>query len=240
MKAKRGPKPKLPQQTGDAESKRTEHLGKKVEQHPLFEEIAELCRHRFSPETIVRMLSWQYREALEAGRLPPLPGFRTIHRWREHQMPAADLLPQRLVEAQLGRMEVKIDVFQSLQQVYTLVENRVARHLAVEEKMNLPIPGLDRAVESLLKVGSQLWQVGQDIGAYPKAGIKISLDGELRGPPATVILQLPNRAPRVLELSELDLSTLSTAELEALRDLNQTMIEGQAVDVTDQPTAEPQ
>lgn len=234
MAKKRGPKPKHRQQKADGGSKANEGLGKKVEQHPLFEEIAELCRHRFSPETIVRILSWQYRDAIEAGRLPPLPGFRTIHRWREHQMAPAELLPPRLVEQQLERIETKVDVFQSLQQVYTIAENRIARHIALEEKMELPVPGLDRALETLLKVGSQLWQVGQDIGAYPKAGIKISLDGELRGPPATVILQLPNRPPRVLELSTLDLSTLSTAELEALRELNQTVIEGEAVDVTEE------
>jgi len=144
--------------------------GRSAEAHPLFPEIYDLLQHHFSPETVVRALQWQHGEALE--RMPPLPSARTIHRWRQRHMPAADLLPPRLLEKKLEEVDIKIDLFKSLQQAYQVAEDRLAKGLGTEEMLQgLPLSSVDRAFETLLRVGEQLWKVGQDLGLYPRFGI---------------------------------------------------------------------
>ena len=144
-----------------------DRFGESVEQHPLFEEIHELLRHRFSPETIVSMMRWQYGQLLEQT---PLPSARTISRWRDRHMPPAEILPPGLVERKLKDLDVKIDLFQSLQQVYRLAEERLARATETEGGLPAPMPGVDKAVETLLRVGEMMWRIGQDIGVNPRSG----------------------------------------------------------------------
>jgi hypothetical protein len=143
-------------------------LGQSLEEHPLFSEIYDLLCNRFSPETVVRMLQWQYGDALEKT---PLPSARTIHRWRLNRMPAADLLPPGLLEKKLGEIPVKVDMFQSLQNVYRAAEDRLSKAIESEEPLQgIPLPVIDKAFETLSRIGELLWKVGQDLGLYPRAG----------------------------------------------------------------------
>jgi hypothetical protein len=143
-------------------------LGQSLEGHPLFDEIYELLRNRFSPETIVRMLQWQYGDALEKT---PLPSSRTIHRWRLKRMPPSDLLPPGLLESKLGEIPVKVDLFQSLQNAYRTAEERLARAVESEAPLQgIPLPVTDKAFETVVRVGELLLKVGQDLGLYPRAG----------------------------------------------------------------------
>ena len=142
-------------------------FGQSVEQHPLFDEIHELLRYRFSAETIVGMMRWQYGQLLEQT---PLPSARTITRWRDRHMAPGDILPAGLVERKLKDLEVKVDLFRSLQQVYRLAEERLARATETEEGLPAPMPGVDKAVETLLRVGDMMWRIGQDIGVNPRPG----------------------------------------------------------------------
>jgi hypothetical protein len=144
-----------------------DRFGESVEQHPLFGEIRELLRYRFSAETIVGMMRWQYGQLLEQT---PLPSARTITRWRDRHMPPGDIMPAGLVERKLKDIEVKVDLFRSLQQVYRLAEDRLSRATETEEGLPAPMPGVDKAVETLLRVGDMFWKVGQDLGIYPRSG----------------------------------------------------------------------
>jgi len=144
--------------------------GRSVEAHPLFPEIYDLLRHHFSPETVARTLQWQYREALE--NMPPLPSARTMHRWRRRHMPPGDLLPPSLVEDKLAQVDAKIDLWQSLQNVYQVAEDRLARALDTEEMLQgLPLSSVDRAFETLLRCAELLLRTGQDLGLYPRWGV---------------------------------------------------------------------
>lgn len=144
-----------------------DRFGQAVEQHPLFDEIYELLRHRFSPQTIVSMMRWQYGQLLEKT---PLPSARTISRWRDRHMPAAEILPSGLVERKLKDLEVKVDLFRSLQQVYRLLEDRLCRSMQTEEGLPASMPSVDKDVETLLRVGEMMWRIGQDIGVNPRSG----------------------------------------------------------------------
>jgi hypothetical protein len=75
-----------------------------------------------------------------------------------------------LVERKLKDLDVKVDLFRSLQQVYRLAEERLARATETEEGLPAPMPGVDKAVETLLRVGDMLWRIGQDIGLNPRPG----------------------------------------------------------------------
>jgi hypothetical protein len=146
--------------------------GRCVEVHPLFGEIYELLRDRFSPETVVHMLQWRYGEALE--RMPPLPSARTIHRWRRRHMPPGDLLPPSLVGQKLKEMDVKVDLWKALQNAYRLAEDRLHKALITEQTLQgVPLSSTDRAIETVLRVGEQLWKVGQDLGLYPRWGVQV-------------------------------------------------------------------
>jgi len=144
-----------------------DRFGESVEAHPLFGEIHDLLCHRFSGETIVGMLRWQYGDLLEKA---PLPSARTITRWRDRHMPPGEILPPGLVERKLKQLDTKIDLLKSLQQVYRLAEDRLSRATQTEEGLPAPMPGVDRAVETLLRVGEMMWRIGQDIGVNPRSG----------------------------------------------------------------------
>lgn len=213
--AKRGPKPK-PEGQND--------LGRSLEEHPLFEEIEELLRHRFSPDTIIRMIEWRYGpEQLE--KMPPLPSRRTLHRWRSQHMPPADLLPARLVEQKLQQLELKVDLFKSLQNVYVLAEDRVARALGTEEELVVPMPGTDKALESLLAVGELMWRVGQDIGANPR-GARAPVNVFMAG-------RLSTDAPSEEEMLVVARALYKLQTGQEPPDFSRPVIEGEATEVTD-------
>ena len=196
-------------------------LTKVVEQHPLFEEIYELARNRYSPENKVRLLQYQHAAEFEAGELPPLPHVRTIRRWLKNRMPEKDMLPLRVLEAKLQTLDRKIDLMRSHQQLYTVAEDRVARLMGLEENLPVPLPGIDRAIETLLKIGTQVWRVGQDLGLYPRqpgAALAMGVKGP-SGEAAFAVLQVGEGPPRLLDLQNLDLTNLSEPELQALRQL---------------------
>lgn len=206
---------------GKRRSKKITGLGRSVEEHPLYEEILELARHRFTPESIVKLLQWQYRAAFENETLPPLPTVRTFHRWRNERMPDADVLPPRVLEARLKRLDRKVDLLQQLQDLYTAQENRVAAMLQSQEGFPLLMPAVDRAVETLLKIAEQLWRVGQDMGLYPRgpgATVAMGVKGA-DGTAAFAILQVGDAPSRMIDLANLDLSSLSELEMTALRRL---------------------
>jgi hypothetical protein len=144
--------------------------GRSVEAHPLFPEIYDLLQHCFRPETVVLTLQWRYAEDLH--RMPPLPSTRTIRRWRERHMPPGDLLPPSLVAEKLTQADAKVDLWQELQNVYQVAEDRLARALSTEEMLQgVPLLATDRAFLTLLRVAQQLWSVGQDLGLYPRWGL---------------------------------------------------------------------
>jgi hypothetical protein len=74
------------------------------------------------------------------------------------------------VERKLKDIEVKVDLFRSLQQVYRLAEDRLSRATETEEGLPALMPGVDKAVETLLRVGDMMWRIGQDIGVNPRSG----------------------------------------------------------------------
>jgi len=144
--------------------------GTTLRDYPLFEDIDEYLRARYSSLTILRLLQWQYGDDLEQGRIPPLPSARTLDRYRAAEIPEADLLPRRLIEARLEGLNKKVDLFKSLEELYITAEERVARALQTEDSFNMPVPGTDKAYETVLAVAEQLWKIGQEIGVYPRHG----------------------------------------------------------------------
>lgn len=142
--------------------------GRLIEQHPLFDEVRDMLAHHFNTETIVRMLETRFQVGFQNGSLPPLPSARTIRRWREEHMPGTAFLPESVIQTKLKNVDIQIDYYQSLQRVYSLAEDRVARFATVEDDFPMPLPGLKDAFETLLKVGEQMWKIGQDMGLYPR------------------------------------------------------------------------
>jgi hypothetical protein len=139
-----------------------------LKNHPLFEQIDEYLRARYSPQTVLSMLAREY--ASELDRMPPLPSARTLERYRQEQIPEADLLPRRLIERRLEGVNRKVDLWQSLQDLYVMAEERVAKLAAIEDQLQLPVPGVDKVFATVLAVGKQMWEVGQDLGVYPRQG----------------------------------------------------------------------
>lgn len=213
---------------GSGKSKGRTGDGKVVESHPLYEEIYDLACNRYSSESIVRMLQYQHAAEFESGEIPPLPNVRTIHRWRRHRTPEKDVLPLRVLQQKLDSLDQKIDLMQATQQLYAVAEDRVARLTSVEENLDLPLPGVDQAIQTLLKIGEQLWRLGQDVGLYPRqpgAWLTMGLkEGGAGG--GMVLLQLGDGPPRQIDLRSPDLSQLQQEELDALRAMP---IEGEAV-----------
>jgi hypothetical protein len=73
-----------------------------------------------------------------------------------------------LVERKLKELDVKIDLFQSLQRAYQLAEDRL--FWAMHTEQGLPVAAVDKAAETLLRVGDMMWRIGQDIGVNPRPG----------------------------------------------------------------------
>jgi len=144
-------------------------VGQSVMAHPLFSEIYELLQMRWSPVSIVGHLESRHATHFRTGAYPPLPSERVIRRYRNEHLQAHEVLPPSLIEAKLGQVPVQIDLFKSLQLAYQLAEDRIAFHLTAEESQRVPVPGLDKAYETMLKIGEMLWRVGQDLGLYPRA-----------------------------------------------------------------------
>ena len=191
--------------------------GKAVEKHPLYEEIYELARSRFSGDSIVRLLQYRHAAEFEAGTLPPLPHARTVYRFLRERMPEKDVLPLRELVVKLNSLDRKVDLVEQLQHLYMVAEDRVARLMEMERPLPFPIPGLDKAVETLLKVSTQLWRVGQDLGMYPRSPGAWLTMGIKTGGGGMVLLQLGDGPPRQIDLASPDLASLPQEELDALR-----------------------
>lgn len=146
-------------------------LGKSVEKHPLFHEIYEMLCKRWSSHTVIRVLEDRYQAQFVSGEYRPLPDASTIRRYRQYHLPPGEVLPPSLIEEKLDNLDVQVDLFKSLHLAYRVAEDRIARHAATEEDLALPMSGLDRAYETLLKTGQLLWQVGQDLGLYPRGSV---------------------------------------------------------------------
>lgn len=135
-------------------------------------------------------------------------------------MPEKDLLPARTLQKKLDSLDEKVDLMQRLQVLYGEAEDRVARLIEGEAKFPLPMPGTDKAIETLLKIGEQLWRLGQDVGLYPRSpGARLTMGLKAGGPGGgtTVLLQLGDGPPRQIDLTSPDLSSLPQEELDALR-----------------------
>lgn len=145
------------------------NLGKVVEEHPLFDEIYERLRHHQSPDFVLRTLDQEYSRELRDGTMKALPAVRSVRNWIILHMPPQDFLPPSQLDEKLENIELKIDLFQSLQKAYQTAENRLVKHLETEETMAIPVPGIDKAYETLLRIGDQVWRIGQDLGLYPRA-----------------------------------------------------------------------
>lgn len=189
--------------------------GRVLEEHPLFDEIHDLLKHAWAPETVWRQIGHLYADELSSGRMKALPSSRTISRWRDDHMAPTGTFPERLLEKKLGGMEAKIDLFQSLQKMYVVAENRMAKSAEAEENLPFPHPGIDRAMDTVMKIADQLWRVGQDLGLFPRG---IPLDTREVSASAKSIVFLVNG-----ETQSLDVMTDSQV------DAMESMIEGEIV-----------
>jgi len=139
-----------------------------LKEHPLFDEIDNMLRSRYSPTTVVSLLRWQYGDAI--GKMPPLPSVRTLERYRADEIAEVDLLPARLIEKRVASLNTKLDLFESLTNLYITAEERLARVLEVEDGFPMVVPGVDKAYETALAIAQVLWRIGQDIGIHPRGG----------------------------------------------------------------------
>lgn len=143
--------------------------GKVIESHPLFDEMYHMLENNFSAETVVRLLMFQHAEDLQDPSYPPLPSTRSIDRWRVEHLPPRQALPGTIVDRKLANIDIKVDLFGTLQRQLAIAEGRLERHVETEQSLSLPIPGVDKAAETVLRTGELLWRVGQDLGIYPRA-----------------------------------------------------------------------
>lgn len=192
-----------------------------VTEHPLYDEIADFTRQRFSAKNIWLMLQFRYQEDIAAGRMLELPSVRSIERWRQTTSAPKDLLPLRKLTERLGSMQRQVAMFDQLQELYHAAEDRVVKLLAFEDNMPVPMPGTDKAIETLIRVGLNLWQVGQDLGAYPKpnsGGLTLGMQQGGDGK-SSIVLQLGSGPPRVIDTRTMDMTTFSDDELKALAEM---------------------
>lgn len=140
--------------------------GRTLEDHPLFEEMYEMMRYHFSPETVWSLIRHRYGDEYQGV---PLPSQRTLYRWRESYMPDTELLPTRLVFRRLEGVAPKVDLHSRLTQLYEESERRLQRINQLEENMGgVPIPGFERAMEVHLRLSEHLWKIAQDLGMAPR------------------------------------------------------------------------
>jgi hypothetical protein len=141
--------------------------GSSLKSHPLFEEIDNLLRTRYNPTSILKLLAFVYSARMD--KLPPLPSARTLERYRQREIPEVDLLPARLIEKRIEKINRSVDVFASVQLVYVAAEARLARLLEQEDRLPWPMSDVDKAFATVGEAGDQLWRIGQDIGVFPNS-----------------------------------------------------------------------
>jgi hypothetical protein len=93
----------------------------------------------------------------------------------------------------------------------------------MHEGFPVPFPRVDKAVETLLRIAEVLWRVGQDMGLYPRqagGALAMGIKGA-DGTAAFAVLQVGDAPSRMIDLRNLDLSSLSEPELQTLRQLPQ-------------------
>jgi len=204
-----------------------------VLRHPLQEEIHEMVVSGFSPQSIHSLLSHQYRIAIELEEIPPLPSYRAIYRYRDEHVSDAEILPTRQLTKRLQGAQARIDLMQRLQDLFVDAENRYSLARDTEEGLKLPLPGTDKALESLLHIAEQIWKVGQDLGLYPRSHTPLVQVGVGVGvrPGRTVILQVGEGPPRVVDLMDPEsVKALSLDELRVLhRLLEDEVIEAEVI-----------
>jgi hypothetical protein len=209
---RRGPQPK---------DEELNELGRSVEEHPLFPQILDLLRRRFSAPAVLRALRGEH--AAELRTMPPLPSVSTLQRYRSQKMPAKELLPASLLQTKLRQLEMRVDMGNSLQGLYQLAEDRAVRAFKTEEGLPQPIPGTDRALQTVIKLAELICRVGRDLGLHPRPGASLQEANE--GDQRTVVIQFESGGQRTIGRLA-DFETLSDYELQQIADGKVQYLEG--------------
>lgn len=191
--------------------------GKIIESHPLFDEMYHMLENNFSAETVVRLLMFQHQEEFQNPSYPPLPSTRSINRWRVDHLPPQMALKGSIVERRLATIDVKVDLFASLQRQFAIAEGRFERAVETEKGLTLLLPGVDKAAETVLKTGDLLRQVGQDLGVYPRVAQLEAMREMFSGSHASaqaIVFQINGDTKTVQQMTDEELASARTAIIE--------------------------
>lgn len=195
--------------------------GRCVEEHVLFDEISEMLASGCSPDWVRTTLSYQHQVAIADGDIAPLPDRASLYAWRSSRMPAATIVPPRLLEEKMSQLTEHVDLMRALTLLYAEAENRVAKMFEIQQKLDFPLPNVDQAIQTLLRIGEQLWQVGGDCGLFPRpAGATVAMGVRgADGSAAFMLLKVGEGPSRMVDLRNPDLSVLSEPEMAAVGEL---------------------
>jgi len=103
--------------------------------------------------------------------VPPgeIPSYKTLERWRKHNLPECRVLPQSLIDEKLEGLEAKIDLLRELAELAPLLEQRAKRSIELETTMfgGLASPNTSKAIQDYLEVLREWKRTAQDLGQMP-------------------------------------------------------------------------
>ena len=128
------------------------------------EEIVDLLRSGWSPETVVWWLERRYGD--EDAEVPSV---RAVYRYRKRHIPIDAFVPASIIREKLKDLDYKVDLLNTKGRMIWALEQRVAACWQAEQEKSgvLGSPNTDRAALTLLEYPKEYRRVAQDLGIMP-------------------------------------------------------------------------